>query len=334
MSEKKSPDRTTVPTVKPAAIASCVKAIAAGCVSIETIAGQLTGKAWSKVVPNDKRNATMACNAAEYLGLISQPTTGHYIIPNPNVANAARDSEAAFRIVFREAIQQQQCFLTYWALVSKGIADADAVTQTANVHRLKLDGAASGVLKEWGAYAGVLIDSPGGLTAKVVHAGPSPVSGLQDWVAWDAKLQDQLEAQAWVRNVLTPTVLNDLPAAVVNDLASAVTDVSAKPKEALRKVGIAVEDTLKEVARRRGISLVLGNKKIDQIMGLVQLLRRHGALADKHVNSVTGLEVLCERTAWEGLGAFRNMPSHGVSVEDWQRWEVSSELTWTVLTLA
>lgn len=314
-------------------IMSCVCAVGSGCIDSRQVAAILYGKDWTKVGAGEVGQATRGCRAATRLGLLVERDDAGFALAAPSYAVSHDPSSPESRMLFRRHVQQFAPFVAFLADLKRSGDEDQAARFASAIHEVRP--AVSGhdnVFVHWGLYCGILerTDDQIAISDDVVAAAPA--RAVANWVQYEERLNAEVAARLRVSELLTPQVASALPCAITQDLMKSITEVARDPGSALQHAGIALEDTLKELAAIRGVPLkAAGGRRIDQIGALAQELRSHKVIAGKHVNILGGLEAFVSYDVLQGYGAFRNMPSHGRSVEDWQRWHLGPEIAWCVV---
>jgi hypothetical protein len=231
------------------------------------------------------------------------------------------------RLVFRSRLQEHLPFQRFYDFVARGMSSGDAAVRAGVLFDLAPAPTGPGnYLAEWGLYAGIFIKQSGALSLAVAPVKPDLAQELRTLRGIERALADDLSARCWIEGLLGQDAFAQVPPEIIASLVKSLRNHLDDPDTALREAGIALEDALKWVAAVRGVPLITGKKRIDQISQLVQALRSNGALADKHVNTLEGLATFLYTDVLQGYGAYRNMPSHGKNVEEDQRWELGPEI--------
>jgi hypothetical protein len=268
------------------------------------------------------------------LGLLREDDDGEFRVAVSDPSACLQPDSDAARVLFRASLVRIPAFVTFAVELRRSSDAALAARMASAVHQIAppLREGDRCVFVDWGLFAGVLERSDGTLAVAGEVGEADPEGVLADCIQWGDELSHELAARVRIETLLTPEVSASLPPAVVDDLVSAIQQVSSDQHAALQRAGVALEDALKYAAKSRGVPLTTpGGKRIDQIGALAQQLRQHKGIADKHVNVLRGLETFVEHDVLQGYAAFRNMPSHGSSVEDWERWQLGPEIAWCIL---
>jgi len=321
-------EKWAIQSVAAERIIAFVEAVAADCKDIDTIAAYIYKKPVSKLKGAPKGHASRAGAMAELLGFVVRSNDDEWHLSDPREIDLDQWDDESKRVLFREHIQEFRPFVRFWDFIRRGMSSEDAAVRTSAV--LSLEPPVIGnknVLAAWGEFAGILVRD----AQKVSLAQPAEVVDIEDRLrvlaGIEQALGDKLSARAWLERLLGTEAFDALDADIVDDLITALMSYQSNPDTALREAGRALEDYLKIVAKCRGVSLVdEKGRSIDQLSQLAQLLRTNKVIADKHVNVLRGLESFVEYDVLQGFAAFRNMPSHGKNVEDWERWELGEEI--------
>ena len=312
---------------------SVVEAVAHGCSDSRAVGAFLYDVAGCNPSGGQLRHARRAIAMGRLLNLVVGEEDELRLVDPAAVDLDTWTDELAIAL-FRRALQSMPVFMRYWHLVRRGIGPEQSATRLEAIMGCELGlSRANNAFVEWGVYSGLFIRDEDGVLMVDDPGEGGPTEGASEILAdMTEAMQGELKARGWLEATLGTDAFDHLPSAVEQDLVEALTKCQSTPDDALKDAGNALEDYLKEVARIRGVPLVTAKgRKIDQIARLVQELRKHKAIADKHVGTLGGLEALLDERTLTGLGAFRNMPSHGRSVEDWERWQITDEIALTVV---
>lgn len=314
-----------IESVSPERMLDCVKAIEHGCSDFKKI-GQFIYER-PNVSGGAKRTLSKALKIGTGLKLFEEQDGEYFPIVHEGFDPKSWNDEEK-RLFFRTRIQKFKPFLVFYDFISLGHASESAAAKT-NV-LLDLEPRVEGrrnPLAQWGQFVGIFEWKDGNLLqTDNIHTAISKkkISFLEDV---SQSLSDKLLANSYLHKLIGDEVYDFLGESVQRDLVKALISSQREPGHALRDAGNALEDHLKKIAEKRGISLLDTHGKPIQALGaIIQDLRRKRVLADHHKSSLLGLEVFLSSNVLLGLNAFRKMPSHGKNFEANMRWSVSEEI--------
>jgi hypothetical protein len=312
-------------------IAVC-EAVAHGFADFTGVCEFIFDKPSKKISAGDKTHVSRALSSARELGMLSfegEVKSASLRLANGDGADPRVWTLDEQKLFFRERLQAFQPFLRYFDFVTHGFSHASAAAKVSSL--LKVDPPVTGennVLRKWGEYSGVFGVTgnvlPAAATADVVRHSKFVESALQG-------LDDELKARTFLQEWLGEEVFKAIHEDIRGDLVYALTKYQTDPEGSINKLGNALEDQLKDLARRRGVKLEDSKGKPLHMIGqMIQLLRSSGVLADHHATSLRGLEVFVAANVLNGFNAFRKMKAHGKNLDAQQRWNLSPEIALVV----
>lgn len=312
-------------SVSPERILDCVEAIEYGCSDLGKI-GQFIYERPS-MSGGAKRVLSKALKVGEGLNLFKRQNDQYLPVNNEGFNPKSWDNEEK-RLFFRARLQEFKPFLLFYDFVSVGYTSTSAAMKTTVL--LDLEPRVQSLrnpLAIWGCFAKILEWKDGKLVpmnSSRMVISKRKLSFLENV---SQSLSDGLQANSYLHKLVGDETYNFLEKSVKNDLVKALVLSYEEPGHALRDAGNALEDHLRTVAEKRGVSLKDSrDKPIQTLGGIIQELRKNKVLADHHSSSLLGLEVLVSSNVLSGLNAYRKIPSHGKNVEARMRWSLSEEL--------
>ncbi|HEY3397180.1 MAG TPA: hypothetical protein VGM19_05905 [Armatimonadota bacterium] len=310
-----------------------VEAVASGFSTIQAAAAYIYLKSSQDVSSVEKRHTRTAAAMARELGLAEESEDGTWHLTEPAAVDLNAWSADAKRILFRARLQKFAPFVKFCDFVRRGMSSREAAIRTCTLLDVDIGAVKEqNVLASWGEYAGIMARGGGRIALSERPNEADLEERIRILRGFESALVDEMAARTWLEQLLGKDAFDSLDEAILDDLAKALSGYAANPGDALRDAGRALEDYLKTVALSNGLSLMnASGKPIEQIAKLLELLRTNKLIAGKHVNIVKGLETFVEFDVLQGLAAFRNIPSHGRSAEENERWSLGDEIALCVV---
>ena len=290
---------------------------------------------YKKISPGDKNHFSRAIATAEQLGTIKVNGTsikdGGFELVIDKKYNPRTWTVDEQRVFFREVIQSFDPFTKYYDFIAKGYSHSSSATKISSYYGI--DPYLSGdnnILRKWGEYALIFDSHTGNVDNSLLK---SPISNqTRFFMEVLEDLNNDLARRTFLLKWLGEETFNFIDKDIINDLISALKYYDTDPTKSIRNAGNALEDHLKLLASFRNIQLLnQKGKSLKTIGSIIQKLREEKVLANHHLSTLKGLEVFLSSEVFQGLNAFRTMPSHGKTIDDNQRWELSSEIALLVV---
>lgn len=263
----------------------------------------------SKALNTSIVNSRNAIKAAEQLELLKIS----YKFTNKNLTEQ--------KLLFRQALQSYKPFNDFLNFLYNGETPNSAIKMIKSLYNLnRNEKDLMWILKNWGCYSGIFKNKRGKLELlnNIKVAIPNELKELFN------TLNNEIKARIWVKKILEASngflSQNDF-----DNLVFAMINFNNNPRESIKRCGETLEDILRKIAYKNNIN-VSSKNGISQIS---QKLRSKRILANKHVNSLKGLEIFLDRNIFDGFSAYRNMSVHGIDKHERKRWDLSSELALT-----
>ncbi len=295
----------------------------------EKICEFLFEKKSNKISSGDKNHVSRAISTAQQLNMIrlddqdvkkSKYEFLDFDKFNPQIWNDLEKST-----YFRLKLQEFAPFLRYFDFVSKGFTHKSAASNVSSLFSISPEiTGENNIFRRWGTFADVFSEEG------LIKPDLSPKSIEKDSKFVSSLLKDldtDLKCRTFIREWLGDDAYNFIDEDIRKDLVFAINNYKKNPDLTLAKLGNALEDHIKLIAKTRKIKLEdAKGKPLHTIGQMINVLRSNKILADHHTSTLKGLEVLVATDVLNGLNAYRKMTSHGKNVDSNQRWSLSSEI--------
>jgi len=221
-------------------------------------------------------------------------------------------------VLLNRALIQYRPFRTFGTYLRKGYPVENAARKTNVVHEIASDDAyIIDYFKRFGEYAGI-VDSSGDSLEISVESREIPVDSVDSVEALRNALESEAEIRFYLEETIGAEVITKIDEDTEDELVKAFADHAEEPRDSITASGRALEDFLREIGNRNGVS----SDDLENAAGA-------GQVADVLKGEAIIREVQKKRA--QALSAIRNKGgAHGDDRQTGERWRVEAELALSV----